>query len=97
MAKAHVIRSLALGASALLSLGGGWLYMRFIGNDGTSALDVLRTALFTLVGFWLVWGGVAGVLGILAPPKRVPVAVARPKGMTAVSYTHLTLPTNREV
>lgn len=84
MAKAHVIRSLALGASALLSLGGGWLYMRFIGNDGTSALDVLRTALFTLVGFWLVWGGVAGVLGILAPPKRVPVAVARPKGMTAI-------------
>ncbi len=84
MAKAHLTRSLSLGASALLSLGGGWLYMRFIGNDGTSALDVLRTALFTLVGFWLVWGGVAGVLGILAPPKRVATAVARPKGMTAI-------------
>lgn len=84
MARAHLTRSLALGASALLSLGGGWLYMRFIGNDGTSALDVLRTALFTLVGFWLVWGGVAGVLGILAPPKPVATVVARPKGMTAI-------------
>lgn len=84
MARAHVTRSLALVASALLSLGGGWLYMRFIGNDGTSALDVLRTALFTLVGFWLVWGGVAGVLGILAPPKRVQRTVGQPRGMTAI-------------
>ena len=84
MARAHVTRALALGASALLSLGGGWLYMRFIGNDGTSLLDVLRTALFTLVGFWLVWGGVAGVLGILAPPKRVKRSTGRPQGMTAI-------------
>ena len=84
MARAHLTRSLALGASALLSLGGGWLYMRFIGNDGTSALDVLRTALFTLVGFWLVWGGVAGVLGIVAPPRRLRRKVERPKGMTAI-------------
>jgi len=84
MARAHVTRALALGASALLSLGGGWLYMRFIGNDGTSLLDVLRTALFTLVGFWLVWGGVAGVLGILAPPKRVRRSTGQPHGMTAI-------------
>jgi len=84
MAKAHVTRALALGAAALLSLGGGWLYMRFIGNDGTSPLDVLRTTLFTLVGFWLVWGGVAGVLGILAPPKRARQSTGRPLGMTAI-------------
>ncbi len=84
MARAHVTRTLALGAAALLSLAGGWLYMRFIGNDGTSLLDVLRTALFTLVGFWLVWGGVAGVLGILAPPKRVQRRPGRPHGMTAI-------------
>lgn len=84
MAKAHLTRALALGAAALLSLGGGWLYMRFIGNDGTSPLDVLRTTLFTLVGFWLVWGGVAGVLGILAPPRRVQQSAGRPRGMTAI-------------
>lgn len=84
MAQARLTRSLALAASALLSLGGGWLYVQFIGADGTSALDVLRTVLFTLVGFWLVWGGVAGILGVLAPPKRVPTAVARPDGMTAI-------------
>jgi membrane glycosyltransferase len=82
--RAHLTRALALGAAALLSLGGGWLYMRFIGNDGTSPLDVLRTALFTLVGFWLVWGGVAGVLGILAPPKRIARSAGRPLGMTAI-------------
>lgn len=84
MARAHLTRMLALGAAALLSLGGGWLYMRFIGSDGTNALDVLRTALFTLVGFWLVWGGVAGVLGILAAPRRVRAVAARTDGMTAI-------------
>ena len=84
MARAHVTRALALGAAALLSLGGGWLYMRFIGNDGTSLLDVLRTTLFTLVGFWLMWGGVAGVLGILAPPRRVMRSAGQPRGMTAI-------------
>lgn len=84
MAGARLTRSLALGASALLSLGGGWLYVRFIGADGTSLLDVLRTLLFTLAGFWLVWGGVAGVLGVLAPPRQITPAPGRPAGMTAI-------------
>ena len=74
MARAHTIRAVALTVSGLISLGAGWLYMRFIGSDGTSLLDVLRTALFVLTGFWLVWGGTAGVLGALSPrPLARPV------------------------
>lgn len=85
MVRAHLTRALALGAATLLSLGSGWLYVRFIGADGTSLLDVVRTALFTLVGFWLVWGGIAGVLGVMAPTRRKSVPSAgRPVGMTAI-------------
>lgn len=84
MAGTRLTRSLALAASALLSLGSGWLYMRFIGADGTSGLDVFRTILFVLTGFWLVWGGIAGVLGVLAPPKRKPLIGGKPEGMTAI-------------
>ncbi|MDB5542495.1 MAG: glucan biosynthesis glucosyltransferase [Devosia sp.] len=80
----QLTRSVALGAAALLSFGGGWLYLSFIGADGVSALDLLRTALFALSGFWLVWGGVAGVLGVLVPPKRTIPAPGRPEGMTAI-------------
>ena len=84
MAQAHRIRVAALVASVALSLGAGWLYARFIGNDGTSPLDLLRTTLFILTGFWLVWGGVAGVMGAIAPSRRKPRLVGPPKGKTAV-------------
>ncbi len=84
MARAHRIRVAALVASVALSLGAGWLYTRFIGNDGTSPLDLLRTTLFVLTGFWLVWGGVAGVMGATAPSRRKPRLAGPPKGKTAV-------------
>ncbi|MDC9823374.1 glucans biosynthesis glucosyltransferase MdoH [Devosia sp. ZB163] len=84
MARAQRIRVAALCASGLISLGAGWLYMRFIGSDGTNLLDWFRTSLFTLTSFWLVWGGVAGVLGVLAPPKRRLVSAGKPEGMTAI-------------
>jgi len=67
-----------------MSIGAGWLFSRFIGNDGTGPLDLFRTALFTLTSFWLVWGGVAGVIGVLAPPRPRPAGTDRPEGMTAV-------------
>ena len=84
MTRAHRIRIAALAASGLLSLGAGWLYARFIGNDGTNLLDMFRVTLFTLTGFWLVWGGVAGVMGALAAWRPRPSLAGPPKGRTAV-------------
>jgi membrane glycosyltransferase len=84
MERAHRLRLIALTASGLLSLGAGWLYARFIGNDGTNALDMFRVALFVLTGFWLVWGGFAGVMGALAPARPRPHLSGTPTGRTAV-------------
>jgi membrane glycosyltransferase len=84
MARAQGIRVTALIASGLLSLGAGWLYARFIGNDGTSLLDMVRSTLFVLTGFWLVWGGVAGVMGALSPSRRHPHLPGVPRGKTAI-------------
>ncbi len=84
MTRAHAIRAAALAVSGLVSLGAGWLYMRFIGSDGTNILDVFRTALFVLTGFWLVWGGTAGVLGALAPEPRPRPEPTPPRALTAI-------------
>jgi membrane glycosyltransferase len=84
MQRAYRIRLIALAASGLLSLGAGWLYARFIGNDGTNALDMFRVTLFVLTGFWLVWGGIAGVMGALAKARPRPRLAGAPKGRTAV-------------
>ncbi|WP_423069166.1 glucans biosynthesis glucosyltransferase MdoH [Devosia sp. CN2-171] len=84
MAPAHRIRVVALTVSGLISLGAGWLYMRFIGSDGTNFLDVLRTALFVMTGFWLVWGGTAGVLGALTRMPRQELDETPPEAMTAI-------------
>lgn len=56
MGRAYTIRSIALAASAFLSLGGAWVFASFIAADGTTLLDWLRVTLFALTGFWLVWG-----------------------------------------
>jgi membrane glycosyltransferase len=84
MPRAYRIRATALGISGLLSLGAGWLFVQFIGGDGTSLLDVLRTTLFVLTGFWLAWGGVAGVMGVLAPPRQIVAPAGPPVGMTVI-------------
>ncbi|MGV3490828.1 MAG: glucans biosynthesis glucosyltransferase MdoH [Devosia sp.] len=84
MTRAQRIRVVALIASGLLSLGAGWLYARFIGNDGTNLLDLLRSALFVMTGFWLVWGGAAGIMGALAPARQRAPLVGVPQGRTAV-------------
>lgn len=84
VASAHFLRVVALAISAAFSLGAGWLYMRFIGSDGTNLLDVFRTALFVMTGFWLVWGGAAGVMGALSPPARRVIDETPPRAMTAI-------------
>jgi membrane glycosyltransferase len=85
MRRAYTIRTVALAASALLSVGGAWVFASFIAADGTSALDWFRVALFGITSFWLVWGGLAGLMGVFVRPKQAQQGpMARPRGLTAI-------------
>ncbi|WP_375451250.1 glucans biosynthesis glucosyltransferase MdoH [uncultured Devosia sp.] len=85
MTRAALIRTAALGAAALLSVVGGWIFLGFSAKGGVSPIDVLRTVLVGLSGFWLVWGGAAGIIGLFVP-HRPPAFDERqvPRGLTAV-------------
>ncbi|MGN6488728.1 MAG: glucans biosynthesis glucosyltransferase MdoH [Devosia sp.] len=85
MSRPLFVRTTALSLAALASIGGAWLYYRFIGADAPVWLDGARGALFLLTSFWLVWGGTTGVLGALATGKRrEPAPLTPPLGLTAI-------------
>ena len=84
MRRAYTIRTIAIAASAFLSLGGAWIFASFIAADGTSLLDWLRVTLFALTGFWLVWGGIAGIMGVFVPRRKLEAVHGAPRGMTAI-------------
>lgn len=84
MQRAYTIRAIALAVTALLSLSGAWIFAMFIAADGTSLLDWFRVALFALTGFWLVWGGLAGLMGVFVPRRKLVAVHGPPRGLTAV-------------
>ncbi len=84
MRRAYILRTIALAVSAFLSLGGAWIFASFIAADGTSLLDWLRVALFGLSAFWLVWGGLAGLMGVFVPRRTLEAVNGAPRGMTAI-------------
>jgi membrane glycosyltransferase len=69
MVRTALLRCSALLTAAGLSLAGAWLFLRFTGEGGLNALDLLRVALVGITGFWLVWGSTAAVLGVLVPRR----------------------------
>jgi len=78
------LRILMLGFAATLSLAAGWIYLDLVGGNRPGMLDWIRTALLVLTGFWLVWGGLAGLLGALVPAPALAASPGRPQGMTIV-------------
>jgi membrane glycosyltransferase len=85
MIQPYLIRTGALFVALVLSCCGGYLFLRFTGQNGLTALDVFRAALVVLSSFWLVWGGAAAVMGVFAPCKSQRFDPrARPNGMTAI-------------
>jgi len=81
-------RAAAIGSAAVLSLLGGWVFLGFAGSDGSdgiTSIDMLRTVLVVVSGFWLVWGSAAGVIGLFVR-HRTPVfdATQAPRGLTAI-------------
>ena len=85
MIRPSLIRIIALSVAATLSALGGYLFLRFTGEGGLTALDILRATLVVISGFWLVWGGSAAVMGVFTPVgKSRRTADGPPSGMTAI-------------
>lgn len=85
MTRPSLIRSLAVLCAAALSASGTYLFLRFTGEGGLTALDVLRAVLVFLSGFWLVWGASAAVMGVFTPSQRPQFDPTEPPlGLTAI-------------
>jgi membrane glycosyltransferase len=85
MIRPYLIRTSALFVALVLSCCGGYLFLRFTGQNGLAALDIIRAALVVLSSFWLVWGGAAAVMGVFTPCKSPNFDPrVRPDGMTAI-------------
>jgi len=78
-------RTAALATTAGASLVGGWLFLRFTGLGGLTLIDLLRTGLVVITGFWLVWGAYPVQLGLLDRSERTgDQPIRRPRGKTVV-------------
>lgn len=78
------LRTVMLALAAGVSLAAGAIYLDLIGGNRSSALDWLRTVLLVVTGFWLVWGGAAGILGALAPAQPPARTGGRPLGRSII-------------
>lgn len=84
MQRAVTLRVVTLALAAAASLAAGWAFLHLVGGYRPSWLDWLRTSVFAVTVFWLVWGGLIGMLGALAPRFRRPQDGGRPVGMSVV-------------
>lgn len=78
------LRLLMLTFAAAASLAAGWAFLHLVGGNRPSALDWVRTVLLVIATFWLVFGGVIGLLGALSPRRRSRLSPALPRGRTAI-------------
>lgn len=60
------------------------MFLLFTGEGGLNLLDLLRGALVAITGFWLVWGSIAAVLGVMAPSRTEPLADTSLNSSTAI-------------
>lgn len=85
MRRSTALRLLALSLAAALTITGAYVFLRLTGQGGVTAIDLLRTALVVLTGFWLIWGSAAAILGVLTPSRLIEGEPTQaPKGMTAI-------------
>lgn len=60
-----ILRWLAFATSTATSLFGAWLFVLLARADGWSSLDGIRLVLSTLCVFWLTWGTMGGLFGLI--------------------------------
>jgi membrane glycosyltransferase len=82
---ALTLRWTAFGVSTITSIFGAWLFVLLARSDGWSLLDSVRLLLSTLCVFWLTWGTMGGLIGLLPlPARRVPASPAPSGARTAL-------------
>lgn len=69
---ALTLRWTAFAVSVLTSLFAAWLFILLARADGWTSLDSARLVLSTLCVFWLTWGTMFGLVGLLPLRVRVP-------------------------
>lgn len=85
MRRTIALRLTALSTAVLLTLVGGYLFMRLTGLGGLTALDTVRTAIVMLSGFWLIWGSAAAIIGVFTPIRQQDGDARQPpRGLTAI-------------
>ncbi len=77
-------RALLLAICTSASLAAGWLYLDMVGSGRPSPLDWGRTVLLVIAVFWLLWGGMVGILGAFSHRRRQDAPAGRPLGLTAI-------------
>ena len=70
MGRPVFFRSAALLIAVGFSLAGSYLFLRFTGEGGLTALDLIRCLLVAISGFWLAWGSIAALLGVFTPKTK---------------------------
>lgn len=89
---ALALRWLAFGVSALTTAFATWLFVLLARADGWELLDSLRLILSSLCVFWLTWGTMGGLLGLLPASRRR----AQPMQPTTNARTALLMPIYHE-
>ncbi|HVX73830.1 MAG TPA: glucan biosynthesis glucosyltransferase H, partial [Devosia sp.] len=62
---ALTLRWVAFAVSGLAALFAAWLFVLLARADGWTSLDSIRLVLSSLCVFWLAWGTMSGILGLL--------------------------------
>jgi len=66
-------RALGLVLSLLAAGGAFMLFLQFGWSDGLDAMDIVRAAFILISTFWLAWGAVQAVLGLMSRPHAPPL------------------------
>ena len=75
-------RTLGLAFSALAAAGAFMLFLQFGWSDGLDAMDIVRAVFILISTFWLAWGAMQAVLGLMSramPPALPPFTGLRSK------------------
>ncbi len=77
-------RFVALALSLALAVGAGLLFLQFGLADGLDIMDVVRSALIFGSTFWLAWGAVQGLWGLMWRQPDLPRVEGPIRGRTAI-------------
>jgi membrane glycosyltransferase len=92
---ALTLRWTAFAVSALTSLFAAWLFVLLARADGWTSLDSVRLVLSSLCVFWLTWGTMSGLIGLL--PMRLSIPERHgPRHPDRVRRTALLMPIYHE-